>query len=84
MSEQVAVAALECGAIDFAQSVVREVARKFPQSSRTKRLQGKRRGAADGGGHDLAIASNSKGGRGGIMSVVVASLVCSLSLPRVR
>lgn len=40
VSEQVAIAALECGAIDFAQSIVREVSRKFPQSSRTKRLQG--------------------------------------------
>ena len=40
VSEQVAIAALECGAMEFAQSLIREVARKFPTSSRTKRLQG--------------------------------------------
>lgn len=40
VSEQVAIAALECGASEFAQSLIREVARKFPASSRTKRLQG--------------------------------------------
>jgi tetratricopeptide (TPR) repeat protein len=40
VSEQVAIAALECGASEFAQSLIREVARKFPKSSRTRRLQG--------------------------------------------
>lgn len=40
VSEQAAIAALECGASEFAQSLIREIARKFPTSSRTRRLQG--------------------------------------------
>eukprot|EP00195_Chlamydomonas_chlamydogama_P009581 CAMPEP_0202894790 /NCGR_PEP_ID=MMETSP1392-20130828/4111_1 /ASSEMBLY_ACC=CAM_ASM_000868 /TAXON_ID=225041 /ORGANISM="Chlamydomonas chlamydogama, Strain SAG 11-48b" /LENGTH=304 /DNA_ID=CAMNT_0049579581 /DNA_START=42 /DNA_END=956 /DNA_ORIENTATION=- len=38
--EQVAVAALDAGAYPFAASLIRAVARRFPDSSRTRRLQG--------------------------------------------
>ncbi|GAX84373.1 hypothetical protein CEUSTIGMA_g11795.t1 [Chlamydomonas eustigma] len=38
--EQVAVASLDCGAIPFATDLIRAVARRFPESSRTRRLQG--------------------------------------------
>jgi len=38
--EQVAVAALDCAALPFASSVLKAVAKKFPDSNRSKKLQG--------------------------------------------
>lgn len=55
--EQVAIAALDSGATEFAASIVKIISERFPLSSRTRRLQvrGGTEGRGNGSWHDADV-----------------------------